>query len=84
MLDASPSSHRVTPVTDVSSSSYNVGAECVCTLSPCLFLLNYFIGKHLLNSAASLVLDSLNGLCALNPQLALDAPNKSEWAFPNG
>uniref|UniRef100_A0A8H8CIP2 Dihydroxyacetone kinase n=1 Tax=Psilocybe cubensis TaxID=181762 RepID=A0A8H8CIP2_PSICU len=32
--------------------------------------------KHLLNSASTLVLDSLKGLVALNPQLALDAENK--------
>ncbi|KAF8887292.1 dihydroxyacetone kinase 1 [Infundibulicybe gibba] len=32
--------------------------------------------KHFLNTPASLVLDSLRGLCAVNPQLALDAQNK--------
>ena len=34
--------------------------------------------KHFLNSPASLVIDSLEGLCALNPRLALDVQNKSE------
>ncbi|KAH7903514.1 tRNA synthetases class I-domain-containing protein [Hygrophoropsis aurantiaca] len=33
-------------------------------------------GKHFLNTAPSLVVDSLEGLCAANPQLALDAGNK--------
>ncbi|KAH7914593.1 Dak1 domain-containing protein [Hygrophoropsis aurantiaca] len=32
--------------------------------------------KHFLNTAPSLVVDSLEGLCAANPQLALDAGNK--------
>ncbi|KDQ61689.1 hypothetical protein JAAARDRAFT_31152 [Jaapia argillacea MUCL 33604] len=32
--------------------------------------------KHFLNSPETLVVDSLAGLCALNPQLALDVPNK--------
>ncbi|KAH7927347.1 dihydroxyacetone kinase [Leucogyrophana mollusca] len=32
--------------------------------------------KHFLNTAPSLVVDSLEGLCTLNPQLALDAGNK--------
>ncbi|KAF9006083.1 Dak1 domain-containing protein [Cyathus striatus] len=32
--------------------------------------------KHFLNNPSSLVLDSLTGLCALNPQLALDPHNK--------
>ncbi|KAF8159508.1 dihydroxyacetone kinase [Crassisporium funariophilum] len=32
--------------------------------------------KHLLNSASSLVVDSLKGLCAINPQLGLDVQNK--------
>lgn len=34
--------------------------------------------KHFLNNPASLVLDSLQGLCALNPQVTLDSQNKSE------
>ncbi|KAI0788772.1 dihydroxyacetone kinase [Abortiporus biennis] len=32
--------------------------------------------KHFLNTPESLVIDSLEGLCALNPQLSLDAANK--------
>ncbi|KAH9940922.1 dihydroxyacetone kinase [Epithele typhae] len=32
--------------------------------------------KHFLNNPDTLVLDSLHGLCALNPQLALDTENK--------
>ncbi|KDR80673.1 hypothetical protein GALMADRAFT_135800 [Galerina marginata CBS 339.88] len=32
--------------------------------------------KHLLNSPSTLVVDSLKGLCAINPQIALDIPNK--------
>ncbi|KIJ65709.1 hypothetical protein HYDPIDRAFT_187408 [Hydnomerulius pinastri MD-312] len=32
--------------------------------------------KHFLNTPPSLVVDSLQGLCVLNPQLALDAANK--------
>ncbi|KAF9563069.1 dihydroxyacetone kinase [Agrocybe pediades] len=32
--------------------------------------------KHLLNSASDLVVESLKGLCAVNPQLALDSTNK--------
>ena len=38
----------------------------------------HFIDKHFLNTPASLVLDSLEGLCAINPRLALDVQNKSE------
>lgn len=34
--------------------------------------------KHFLNSPASLVLDSLQGLCAVNPQVTLDSQNKSK------
>ncbi|TFK75036.1 dihydroxyacetone kinase 1 [Pluteus cervinus] len=33
--------------------------------------------KHFLNDPATLVLDSLQGLCAVNPQLVLDSHNKS-------
>ncbi|XP_006461851.1 hypothetical protein AGABI2DRAFT_222826 [Agaricus bisporus var. bisporus H97] len=33
--------------------------------------------KHFLNTSESLVVDSLKGLCALNPQLALDVENKT-------
>ncbi|KIJ20848.1 hypothetical protein PAXINDRAFT_174258 [Paxillus involutus ATCC 200175] len=32
--------------------------------------------KHFLNTASSLVLDSLKGLCVINPHLALDAANR--------
>ncbi|KAI0047127.1 dihydroxyacetone kinase 1 [Auriscalpium vulgare] len=32
--------------------------------------------KHFLNSPGSLVLESLEGLCAVNPQLSLDSANK--------
>ncbi|KAK2463564.1 hypothetical protein APHAL10511_004315 [Amanita phalloides] len=35
--------------------------------------------KHFLNSPVSLVLDSLHGLCVINPQLALDAKNKTVY-----
>ena len=34
------------------------------------------LAKHFLNDPDTLVLDSLKGLCALNPQLALDTENK--------
>ncbi|TFK39853.1 Dak1 domain-containing protein [Crucibulum laeve] len=34
------------------------------------------LSKHFLNTPASLVLDSLEGLCSVNPQLALDTQNK--------
>jgi len=34
------------------------------------------LSKHFLNTPESLVLDSLQGLCTLNNQLAIDAPNK--------
>ncbi|KAF8817412.1 dihydroxyacetone kinase [Phlegmacium glaucopus] len=33
-------------------------------------------GKHFLNSPSSLVVDSLKGLCAMNPKVALDSQNK--------
>ncbi|KAF8202313.1 dihydroxyacetone kinase [Pholiota molesta] len=36
--------------------------------------------KHLLNDPSTLALDSLKGLCAINPQLALDAANKIVYA----
>ncbi|KAF8966336.1 dihydroxyacetone kinase 1 [Flammula alnicola] len=39
--------------------------------------------KHLLNSPSSLVLESLKGLCALNPQLALDSQNKIVYVKSN-
>ena len=32
--------------------------------------------EHFLNAPDTLVLDSLQGLCAVNPRLALDADNK--------
>ncbi|KAF9460518.1 Dak1 domain-containing protein [Collybia nuda] len=35
-----------------------------------------FQNKHFLNTPESLVLDSLQGLCAVNPRLALDSQNK--------
>ena len=34
--------------------------------------------KHFLNDPDTLVLDSLRGLCALNPQLALDVKDKGK------
>ncbi|EGN96653.1 hypothetical protein SERLA73DRAFT_111299 [Serpula lacrymans var. lacrymans S7.3] len=40
--------------------------------------------KHFLNSPESLVVESLEGLCAVNPHLALDATNKVVYAaFPD-
>ena len=36
----------------------------------------YVIAKHFLNTAESLVVDSLEGLCTLNPQLSFDNQNK--------
>lgn len=65
-------------------------------LQPCLFKVRFFLtgfppnffqffptflGKHLLNSASTLVLDSLKGLVALNPQLALDIENKGNLSY---
>jgi hypothetical protein len=35
-------------------------------------------GKHFLNDPSSLVVESLEGLCAVNPQLSLDAPSKGD------
>jgi hypothetical protein len=35
-------------------------------------------GKHFLNNSLSLVVESLEGLCAVNPQISLDAPNKGD------
>ncbi|GLB43410.1 putative dihydroxyacetone kinase [Lyophyllum shimeji] len=35
--------------------------------------------KHFLNTPASLVLDSLRGLCAVNPKLVLDEQNKTVY-----
>ena len=32
--------------------------------------------KHFMNKADTLVVDSLRGLCALNPKLGLDVANK--------
>lgn len=43
----------------------------------CFSCLTRPLGKHFLNTSESLVVDSLKGLCALNPQLALDVENKS-------
>lgn len=37
---------------------------------------DFITGKHFLNHPNSLVLDSLQGLCAVNPQLVLDLQNK--------
>jgi triose/dihydroxyacetone kinase / FAD-AMP lyase (cyclizing) len=33
-------------------------------------------GKHFLNDPSSLVIESLQGLCTINPKLCLDANNK--------
>lgn len=33
--------------------------------------------KHFLNTPQSLVVESLEGLCAINPQLAIEPENKS-------
>jgi hypothetical protein len=38
-------------------------------------------GKHLLNTPESLVVDSLNGLCTVNPQLSLDEARRGEHAW---
>jgi hypothetical protein len=35
-----------------------------------------YLAKHFLNTSASLVVQSLEGLCAINPNLGLDASNK--------
>lgn len=42
-------------------------------LSP---LLTFFLAKHFLNDPSSLVVQSLQGLCAINPKLGLDVNNK--------
>jgi hypothetical protein len=39
--------------------------------------------KHFQNDPATLVLDALNGLCAHNPQLALDHINKGGRTLHN-
>jgi hypothetical protein len=36
----------------------------------------FFLVKHFLNDPSSLVLQSLQGLCAINPKLGLDVNNK--------
>jgi hypothetical protein len=36
-------------------------------------------GKHLLNTPDSLVLESLRGLCAVNPQLGIDESKRGEF-----
>ncbi|KAG2083483.1 hypothetical protein BD769DRAFT_1619511, partial [Suillus cothurnatus] len=38
--------------------------------------------KHVLNTAPSLVLDSLEGLCAINTNLALDSIHKGNFCRP--
>lgn len=43
--------------------------------------IDIFSGKHLLNSPSGLVVDSLKGLLALNPQLALEVENKGNFFF---
>jgi hypothetical protein len=40
------------------------------------------LGKHFLNDPSSLVIDSLSGLCAVNPHLSLDVHNKGD-RLPN-
>jgi Dak1 domain len=39
-------------------------------------LLTFFLAKHFLNDPSSLVVQSLQGLCAINPKLGLDVNNK--------
>jgi hypothetical protein len=39
-------------------------------------LLTVFKAKHFLNDPSSLVIESLQGLCTINPKLGLDANNK--------
>lgn len=41
----------------------------------------FALAKHFLNTPESLVLDSLEGLCAVNPHLALDSQNKGDRCF---
>ena len=51
-----------------------------CKFASCLRLRVYqsntYAAKHFLNDPETLVVDSLQGLCALNPQLGLDTENK--------
>jgi len=52
----------------------------VCTKYPCTCgFFDILPGKHFLNKPETLIVDSLKGLCATNPQLALDVENKSMW-----
>lgn len=51
------------------------------SFTPTLNSLN--LDKHFLNTPSSLVIDSLEGLCAVNPRLALDVQNKSKFTNNN-
>lgn len=44
--------------------------------SPLSLLLTFFAAKHFLDDPSSLVVQSLQGLCAINPKLGLDVNNK--------
>ena len=52
-------------------------ASTVRTPLPTLIrFLTIFLAKHFLNDPSSLVIESLQGLCTINPKLGLDANNK--------
>ena len=48
--------------------------DLLCPITPLTCL--SATGKHFLNDPSSLVIQSLQGLCAINPKLGLDANNK--------
>lgn len=68
-------------VTGGSWGSLPVILVCLCsywTVPYAIVTMATLAAKHFLNTPASLVLDSLQGLCALNHQVRLDSQNKSE------
>ena len=58
------------------SGAYKELSHLSLLLSPSPLSVMLGSDKHFLNSPTTLVVDSLKGLCAANPNLKLDATNK--------
>src|SRR6266404_8475173 len=81
--------HNSTPFPlPISSHGHHFTQAHACTmyvypLLPLHSHLSFLLSaKHFLNNPASLVLHSLHGLCAINPKLGLDPPNKGSYISP--